>query len=497
MGIFDWLFGKNETNPKPKKETTSKPKKGTTSKSKKKITSNSNKRVWNRDLHVTKPGNMSLLVSVELQKVEFWNYFLDNKPFNGVVYYIHNEQEIFNSLNLSDLLSTSEKEKQKLIDYEFDIKDGVKNGKCRMFDKHQILRAEYEIKNDIKNGLEKEYNEYGNVTYEQLYKDDLRNGLEITYYNNGKIESQKEWVNGKCTGKFKFFDENGTLRTESTYQNGEHIGPQTCWNEKGEEVDCSLTPFQIKGRKMISTEELKLKQLEKEENHQKELDIKKSDLLKNKEKDYKKVQDVIDVDVSRLKFYNLYDVGNWYENVFKNHKDFNYFLIFTDYHSNGGCLQFEKSDTNTNSKVISEFKDEYDPTCNLAEEDFDETNDVYENDKGFSSFQIFQVKSDKFPELLKKKIDEFIQENEDDEMIGFFEWLDPELEFVNYESCEILIDSLGLNRDKDLEFVFEKQLNIVRNYGSSFDLTTNPLVISYGGYYQCGEHELFLGVIKN
>ena len=48
-----------------------------------------------------------------------------------------------------------------------------------------------------------------------------------------------------------------------------------------------------------------------------------------------------------------------------------------------------------------------------------------------------------------------------------------------------------------MEFVFEKQLNIVRNYGSSFDLTTNPLVISYGGYYQCGEHELFLGVIKN
>ena len=84
MGIFDWLFGKNETTSKPKKETTSK--------SKKKITSNSNKRVWNRDLHVTKPGNMSLLVSVELQKVEFWNYFLDNKPFNGVVYYIHNEQ---------------------------------------------------------------------------------------------------------------------------------------------------------------------------------------------------------------------------------------------------------------------------------------------------------------------------------------------------------------------------------------------------------------------
>ena len=146
--------------------------------------------------------------------------------------------------------------------------------------------------------------------------------------------------------------------------------------------------------------------------------------------------------------------------------------------------------------MISEFKDEYDPSGNFGKEDFDNTNDVYENEKGFTTFQIYKVTSTKFPELLQKKVDEFIQENGNENMSEFLEWLDEDIGYLNYESCEIMIDSLGLNRNNDLELYTEVELNIIKDYSTPFDLTTNPLVISFGGYYQCGEHELFLGVIK-
>ena len=157
------VIGKEETNSKSKNEINSIPKKKTTS----------NKRVWNRNLQITPPNNLSLGVPVELQKSEFWNYFLDNEPFNGIVYYIDNEDEIFESPDFYDFLSTSEEEKQKLDGYEFDIKDGVKNGKQREYI-NQILRKEYEMKNDKWNGIHKEYNENGQLKQEVNFKNGVR-----------------------------------------------------------------------------------------------------------------------------------------------------------------------------------------------------------------------------------------------------------------------------------------------------------------------------------
>ena len=133
----------------------------------------SNKRVWNRNLHITPPNELSLLVPVELQKSKFWNYFLDNKPFNGIVYYIENEDEIFESPDFYDFLSTSEEEKQKLDGYEFDIKDGVKNGKQREYIK-QILRKEYEMKNDKWNGIHKEFDVNGQIKHKLNFKNGVR-----------------------------------------------------------------------------------------------------------------------------------------------------------------------------------------------------------------------------------------------------------------------------------------------------------------------------------
>lgn len=78
-------------------------------------------------------------------------------------------------------------------------------------------------------------------------------------------------------------------------------------------------------------------------------------------------------------------------------------------------------------------------------------------------------------------------------MYEFLGSLDEELEWVNYESCEFLIESLGLNRDLDLELIFEHMLEV----NGPLEIAQNPNIISFlGGYYQCGELEFFLGVCK-
>lgn len=217
------------------------------------------------------------------------------------------------------------------------------------------------------------------------------------------------------------------------------------------------------------------------------------------DENYKRVQDIIDIDVSKLKFHNFNCIEEWYIDVFKNYNKFEFFLIFTDYHSKGGVLQFEKSTKNTNSKIISKFEDDYE-TDNDDLEKFDKTNKVICNNHGFSTLQIWKVTSNKFPELIKNKIVEYHQEMEKDEKFylgEFLSSLDKDTEYLNYESCELIIDSVGLKRDEDLELIFyDQKLDIVRDYNISFDLSSNPLVISYGGYHSRGEHELFLGVIE-
>jgi antitoxin component YwqK of YwqJK toxin-antitoxin module len=467
----DKLIKKNQSNSKPTKKSL-----------------NPNNKVWNRNLEILPPHNIPLFGEIASDNSSF-TYYRKNKPFSGIVYYLFNEEE-------RDFSSLKEEEKLKFIKYEIDIKNGIKDGEQRIFNEQQDLITKIEVKNDIKNGFERRYNNNKIIT-EKFYENGIRNGLETSYYENGQIQSQMEWVNGKCTGKNKFFDQNGNLLTETTYKNGKHIGPQKCWNEIGEEIDCDLTPFKVHETIISSEEEEDIKK-QKKEDDQKNLEKIKSDNLHSKEKNYKKVQDIINIDVSKLQFFDFDKINEWYTEVFKNLSEYKYYLIFTDYNSSGGVLQFEKSEKNKNTKVISELKEEYE-TENDSE-NFDITNDIYENKNGFSTFQIWELKSNKFPSLITIKLEEYINTlDKDDIFIGseFRGWLDEDSEYLGYETCELIIDSIGLSREKDLECIFyDQQLNIVRIYGTPFDLSTNPFVISYSGYNYRGEHELFLGRLK-
>ena len=234
----DKLIKKNKSNSKPTKKSL-----------------NSNNKVWNRNLEILPPHNIPLFGEIASDNSSF-TYYRKNKPFSGIVYYLFNEEE-------RDFSSLKEKEKQKIIQYEIDIKNGIKDGEQRIFNEQQDLITKIEVKNDIKNGFERGYNNNKIIT-ENFYENGIKNGLETSYYENGQIQSQMEWVNGKCTGKNKFFDQNGNLLTETTYKNGKHIGPQKCWNEIGEEIDCDLTPFQVK-ETIISSEKVEVIKKQKKE----------------------------------------------------------------------------------------------------------------------------------------------------------------------------------------------------------------------------------------
>jgi antitoxin component YwqK of YwqJK toxin-antitoxin module len=206
----------------------------------KKLNTDFNNKVWNKKLHITKPDELSLVIPTELQKTEFWNYFIDDQPYNGVVYYLYDERD---TIRMGELMMISEEERLKLIEYEFDVKNGVKDGKCRLFDENQTLTGDYEIKNDVKNGIERGYSKDDTLTYECVYKNNERNGFEKGYRDNGTLEYKKEWINGVENGVLQVFYENGKLEFDGTLKNGIPIEKRTCWDENGKEIDCSLTRF--------------------------------------------------------------------------------------------------------------------------------------------------------------------------------------------------------------------------------------------------------------
>ena len=211
---------------------------------------------------------------------------------------------------------------------------------------------------------------------------------------------------------------------------------------------------------------------------------------------FKRLKDVHDIDLSKLSFYSFDNIKDWYLDIFNNYNEYDYFLIFQDHHSNGGCKQFEKSISTTSNKIVSKFKDEYDPRNFYGEEGFDETNFVYNNKSGFTFFSIYKILSDRFPELIKIKIDGFIKDKNSN-LSDFLNWLSNDEFMLGGESPELLIDNLNLDRNKDLNLLLEKDLDIVMfPHGSEKDLKTNPFVISYGTCYQSGDMSFKLGVIK-
>jgi len=309
--------------------------------------------------------------------------------------------------------------------------------------------GELEFEIFFKNGkpyLEKGYFENGNIQQEIPWKNFMRDGVMKLFYPNGNLRMEGYQVNDVKDGIFKMWDENGNLRLEENWSQGNKNGLKKEYDENG---------------KIINE------------------DILKDGIPIGK---YNSLKDEYNIDFSDFTLYDTNDLS-----LSKFEKNSEYYLIYTDLHERG-YFQLKKSKENSSNKIISEFSYDYDPGgCGDDEEDFDPTNSVNSGD--FYNIQVMRVESKEFPILLKQKIIEYDNDSDNDDM-SFLEWLDPELEYLNYESTELIIDSLGLQRDNDLKLLFE-------NCFTSEDLTTNPFVISWKGYTMsdCGGG-LYIGVKK-
>ncbi len=136
------------------------------------------KKVWSKELLIGPPGQILLGVETELQNVELWNYFYKEKPFNGIVYYLKNQDEIF-------MLPPKN---ERIIDFQIELKNGIKDGKETGF-----------------------YNN-GKIQYTLYWEKGVRHGTETGFYKNGNIEYEKTFIYGNpilnSTEVFEHLDKN-------------------------------------------------------------------------------------------------------------------------------------------------------------------------------------------------------------------------------------------------------------------------------------------------
>ena len=96
------------------------------------------------------------------------------------------------------------------------------------------LKFEYEIKNGEKEGFSREYYENGQLKKESCYKNGKLNGLYKQYYENGQLEIEATYKDGKIDALFKSYYKNGELEIESVAKEGIPHGLRKEYYENGQ-----------------------------------------------------------------------------------------------------------------------------------------------------------------------------------------------------------------------------------------------------------------------
>lgn len=107
---------------------------------------------------------------------------------------------------------------------EYNLKDGLMNGKAKFFyDSGELKQEGYFIKGKA-NGSFKEYYRNGGLLAELNMKNHKQNGLAKFYYPNGELKKIGNYKNGEEIGKWKEFNEDGTKQSEYTLVNDKLSG---------------------------------------------------------------------------------------------------------------------------------------------------------------------------------------------------------------------------------------------------------------------------------
>lgn len=150
-------------------------------------------RIWGKTLHITRPNSMSLKVELPLQRTEKINFFLDDKPVNGYVFSLFDEEDTW----------TLPSDYEKHISVEYYVKDGVANGNCNNYYRSGKLRNRRILNEDLENdGYEYEYDEDGNILYTMFgFKNGVKDGVETIYATNDLIPVTNYYVKGELVSK--------------------------------------------------------------------------------------------------------------------------------------------------------------------------------------------------------------------------------------------------------------------------------------------------------
>jgi antitoxin component YwqK of YwqJK toxin-antitoxin module len=90
------------------------------------------------------------------------------------------------------------------------VRDLVKNGKWKEYNKHAVLIAEGHYTNGLKHGLWREYyDETGSIMIEENYQHGIQHGRYTSFHPNGQVFSHGQFFNGQREGLFRVYDEQG------------------------------------------------------------------------------------------------------------------------------------------------------------------------------------------------------------------------------------------------------------------------------------------------
>ena len=107
------------------------------------------------------------------------------------------------------------KVKDKIIEY--DIVDGIKHGKFRLYFSNGNIAVSGQIDNNKNTGKWQYYYESGSLESGGTFVNDLLDGKWVWYHSSGKLKEEGNYNLGKKIGVWKSFDEKGELLIEEDF----------------------------------------------------------------------------------------------------------------------------------------------------------------------------------------------------------------------------------------------------------------------------------------
>jgi antitoxin component YwqK of YwqJK toxin-antitoxin module len=112
------------------------------------------------------------------------------------------------------------KAKSEGKNFEYYVKDGLKNGEFKITFENGNLIMKGNIVNDKNEGRWVYYYPSGELETEGNFIDNRADSVWTWYYPSGKVKERGNFVNGVREGNAKMFDESGKVSMENDYKKG-------------------------------------------------------------------------------------------------------------------------------------------------------------------------------------------------------------------------------------------------------------------------------------